>query len=206
MAFLLTERSVLAPAWSASSIAICLIFWMSLIGLGVATASPAELGYTIMWTGLCAILLAAPYLLLVGLTLNRRVRSAIALAIAFALSFWWTDWGFVRFWPMEALGITDTDSGFLIADALVRSFRELEFFAALSTTLCLMSGLLGQWKRGFVGHFCDIFAACVVVAWLFLFWSIHSTIEAAAAAATAVIGIVSFEVFIRLRPAAINEH
>lgn len=192
MAFSLTEKESLSPAWASLAVSICVSVWMFLIGGEVAKAH-GNWGATVAWSALCAVLLAAPYLLIAALVIVGKRAIAMIVGIGFVLSFWLVDWGFVRFLPVEMFGIMNTASGTLIADAFVKAFKGLEFFAASSTLICMVFGQLAIKKGRKMRLVFSGAAALWTIAWLLFFWGVHSSYEAGASAMAALVSLASYQ-------------
>lgn len=123
----------------------------------------------------------------------------MGFAICFLASFWLVDWGFLRFLFVHELGIMKSASGTLMADALAKSFKGLEVFAAVAVTLPLVASACPsrmKWLDRIVNLALPAF---LTVMWLYFFYAIHDSAEAAVSAFTGAVTVVIAQLVVSRR-------
>jgi hypothetical protein len=190
--------SAMISAWPAMAVAGCMVAWLMLLVMGVGGETGDWLS-SLGWGIGCSVLLAAPYLTVAALCAAGKRRLAMGVAISFLASFWFVNWSFLRFLVVHEFGIMRSATGALIADALAKSFSELEVFAAIAMLLPLTAPETFsrmKWLEWVVNLALPAFLALL---WLFFFYAIHDSAEAAAGAGAGIAAILIAQLVVKRR-------
>lgn len=198
MAVPMKSVSATRAAWPSIAVSGCMFAWIMLL----ATVAGNDTGLwlsSLGWAISCAALLIAPYLLIAALWVLGHRTLAMGASICFLASFWLMDWSFLRFLFVHELGIMKSSSGTLMADALAKSFKGLEAFAAVAVTIPLVaSASLSRvtWLDWLVNL---VLPTSLAIIWLCFFYAIHDSIEAAAGAGAGAAAIVIAQLMVNRR-------
>ena len=190
--------SATPAAWPSIAVSGCVFAWIMLLAIVVGNDTGRWLS-RMAWAMSCAALLIAPYLLVAALWLVGNRTLTAGLAIFFLASFWLIDWSFLRFLFVHELGIMKSASGTLMADALAKAFKGLEVFAAVAVTLPLLASAFLSRMKWLYWIINLALPAFLTVMWLYFFYAIHDSAEAAASAGTGAATVVIAQLVVSRR-------